>query len=123
MKKLIDEELDRQLLSALSTPPREGLTMDFSAKLHRNLKHQLQRANRLRFYIVWGIIFLLVMALLLLSLQLIDRAYHTQVTQTITEHKWIFITCFPVIFLIQYLDHISIKHHQLKKYNDPKDSL
>ena len=123
MKKLTDEELDRQLLSALSTPPQEGLTMDFSAKLHRNLKHQLQRENRLRFYIVWGMVFLLVMAILYFSLKLIDRSYHTNVIQTIAEHKWIFITCFPVIFLIQYLDHISIKHHQLKKYNDPKNSI
>lgn len=123
MKKITDEELDRQLFTALSTPPREGLSYDFSAKLRQNLKHKLQQKNRLRFYMGWAMVFLMVMVALFFCLKLIDNAYQTNVTEVIAQRKWIFIISFVVVFLIQYLDHTSIRSGQFKKNSDTKNSI
>lgn len=123
MKRLTDEQLDQQLLSALSTPPQEGLTYDFSAKLHRKLNYRLQRENRRRFYLTWGIVFVFAMAALFFGLMTIDQVYRTNIIPAIAERKWIFIIGFIVVFLIQYGDYHAIKLRQIKKYQELKDSF
>lgn len=115
MKKYSEADIQKLLLDALSTPPEEGLRMDFSAKLRNKLQHQLQRKNRIRFYGSWAFIFVATMALLFLGLLLLDKAYDTHIVRSIIEHKWIFILAFPLLFLIQYIDHITIKKSYFKE--------
>ena len=123
MKKLTDEQIEQQLLSALSTPPQEGLSYDFSANLHRALRFKLQRENRRKFYLVWTILFVVAITVLFVSLTVIDRMYGTQVISAIVARKWVFILGFIVIFLIQYIDYRTVKHRQIKKYQQLKDSF
>lgn len=111
-----------QLFTVLATPPAEGLPMDFSAKLGRNLQQQLQKQNRFRFYGVWALVFVVAMTVLYFGLMLIDISYQTNITTKIMEHKWIFILAFLLLFLIQYLDHTSIKEPQLRKNSEPKNN-
>ncbi|MNX58492.1 hypothetical protein [Pedobacter sp. ok626] len=115
MKKYSEEDIQKIVFNALATPPEEGLRMDFAAKLRNKLQHQLQRKNRIRFYTGWAFIFVAAMALLFLGLLLLDKAYDTHITKSISEHKWIFIVAFPLLFLIQYLDHITIKKNYFKE--------
>lgn len=123
MKKFTDEQINQQLLSALSTPPQEGLSYDFSANLHRALRFKLQRANRRKFYLVWAILFVVAITFLFFGLTVIDTLYETQVISAIAERKWVFILGFIVIFLIQYVDYRTVKHRQIKKYQQLKDSF
>lgn len=109
------EDAQDILLTALSTPPKEGLSIDFSSQLRRRLQSQLERRNRIRFYLGWTLIFTVTMPVLFFSLMWIDATYHTSTTAVIITHKWLFLMGFPLIFLIQYLDHTSIKEHQFKK--------
>ncbi|TCC91076.1 hypothetical protein [Pedobacter hiemivivus] len=115
MKKYSEEDIEKLVFNALSTPPEEGLRMDFSAKVRNKLQHQLQRKNRIRFYGGWAFIFISAMTVLFLGLLFLDKAYQTHITKSITEHKWIFILTFPLLFLIQYLDHIMIKKAPFKE--------
>lgn len=122
MKKLTDKEIDHQLCAALASPPIEGLSMNFSAKLRGKLQERLQRENRIRFYRIWGLAFILGITVLFIGLQLIDQAYGTHVIRSVDDHKFIFILGFLLIFLIQYMDHTSIKEQQLRKYTGSKNS-
>lgn len=117
MKKYSEDDIQKLLLNALSTPPEEGLRMDFSAKLRNKLQDKLQYKNRLRFYGGWALIFGAAMIILFVGLMFLDKAYDTHVTKSISEHKWIFIITFPLLFLIQYLDHIMIKKNHFKAIN------
>lgn len=112
---IMKEDAQNILLTALSTPPKEGLSIDFSSQLRRKLQNQLERRNRIRFYLGWILIFTVTMPILFFSLVLIDATYHTSTIAVITTHKWLFLIGFPLLFLIQYLDHTSIKQHQFKK--------
>jgi hypothetical protein len=115
MKKYSEEDIEKLVFNALSTPREEGLRMDFSAKVRNKLQHQLQRKNRIRFYGGWAFIFIAAMTVLFLALLFLDKAYQTHITKSITEHKWTFILTFPLLFLIQYLDHITIKKDPFKE--------
>lgn len=107
----------QDLFSVLAIPTKESLPMDFSAKVRGKLKQELQRKNRFRFYAGWILIFSLTMPLLYAGLLVLDKAYDTQIIQSIADHKWIFILAFPMLFLIQYLDHMTIKKDQLSGLN------
>lgn len=109
------EDAQDILITALSTPPKEGLSIDFSSQLRRRLESQLKRRNRIRFYFGWTLIFMLTMPVLFFSLVFIDATYHTNTIAMIITHKWLFLIGFPLLLLIQYFDHTSIKEHQLKK--------
>lgn len=111
-----------QLFTALASPPTEGLRMDFSAKLRHNLQQQLQKQNRIRFYSLWALLFIIVMTSLYLALMLIDKTYQTNITTTIIAHKWIFILGFFCLFLIQYLDHRTVKMQQWRKNYPQKNN-
>jgi hypothetical protein len=107
----------QELFKILAIPPKESLPMDFSAKVRGQLKQELQRKERFRFYAGWLLIFSLSMPLLFAGLLILDKAYDTRIIQSVSEHKWIFILAFPMLFLIQYIDHMTIKKDQLKELN------
>ncbi|SMC87082.1 hypothetical protein [Pedobacter nyackensis] len=121
MKRHSEEEVQKLLFTALSTPSEEGLSMDFSTKLRNKLQEKLQYKNRLRFYGGWALIFVVAITILFFGLLLLDSAYDTHITNSIGEHKWLFIITFPLLFLIQYLDHITIKKNRFKEINPGKN--
>jgi hypothetical protein len=119
MSKLTDQELEKlledYLSTTLSTPPKEGLRIDFSNQLRRTLEKQLEQRNRLRFYVGWGLILILTMGALFFCLICIDATYQTGMVAMIIIHKWVFLIGFLLFFLIQYLDYFSVKQQQFRK--------
>lgn len=119
MRKLTDQEmeklLDDHLATVLSTPPKEGLRIDFSSQLRRTLEKQIEQRNRFRFYLGWGLIFMVAMAGIFFGLICIDATYQTSTVDMIIGHKWVFGIGFLLLFMIQYLDYTSIKQYQFKK--------
>ncbi|WP_298734184.1 hypothetical protein [uncultured Chitinophaga sp.] len=102
-------EAYQQLYRMLGKNIPQGLPMDFSARVTRQVQLRRQRReNRMLALSMAGAILLCLFGAVVLML-FIDKKYNSQFLLSLTRYKWIIGTCLLFLFLVQYFDHRYLK--------------